>query len=177
PEDAREVLRTLIFIEKQIPTKDGRWFSIRIMPYRTYDDRIDGLVITFINISELKMVEENLKKINQENRLFIDTSSRVILKLSANWQIMEFNLAAEIFFGKKREEVKDQDFMKLFIPETSRKKTEEEITSLLKKPGKTDIKMKVMAAGKKESEKKWTVNVLFNHLKIPTEIIIITINE
>jgi two-component system, chemotaxis family, CheB/CheR fusion protein len=65
PEDANEVLRTLIFIEKQIPTKDGRWYSIRIMPYRTFDDRIDGLVITFIDISELKMIEEKLQKINK----------------------------------------------------------------------------------------------------------------
>jgi two-component system, chemotaxis family, CheB/CheR fusion protein len=64
-EDATEVLRTLIFIEKQIPTKDGRWYSIRIMPYRTFDDRIDGLVITFIDISELKMFEEKLQKLNK----------------------------------------------------------------------------------------------------------------
>jgi two-component system CheB/CheR fusion protein len=64
-EDALEVLRTLIFIEKQIPTKDGRWYSIRIMPYRTLDDRIDGLVITFIDISELKIVEEKLNKLNK----------------------------------------------------------------------------------------------------------------
>lgn len=64
-EDAQEVLRTLIFIEKQIPTKDGRWYSIRIMPYRTLDDRIDGLVITFIDISKLKMVEEKLNKLNK----------------------------------------------------------------------------------------------------------------
>ncbi len=48
--DALEVLRTLVFIQKQIPTRDGRWFFIRIMPYRTLDDRIEGLVITFINI-------------------------------------------------------------------------------------------------------------------------------
>jgi two-component system CheB/CheR fusion protein len=55
--DALEVLRTLVFIQKQIPAKDGRWFTIRIMPYRTFDDRIDGLVITFINNSDLKQLE------------------------------------------------------------------------------------------------------------------------
>jgi two-component system CheB/CheR fusion protein len=59
-DDAIEVLRTLIFKEKQIPGKDGQWFSIRIMPYRTFDDRIDGLVITFINITELKNLEAKI---------------------------------------------------------------------------------------------------------------------
>jgi two-component system CheB/CheR fusion protein len=59
-DDSLEVLRTLIIIQKQIPTKDGRCFSIRIMPYRTFDDIIDGLVITFINLSALKQVEVKL---------------------------------------------------------------------------------------------------------------------
>jgi two-component system CheB/CheR fusion protein len=53
-DDAREVLQSLVFIQKQIPTHDNRWFSIRIMPYRTFDDRIDGLVITFVNQTDIK---------------------------------------------------------------------------------------------------------------------------
>jgi len=67
--DANEVLRSLVYIQKQIPTVDGRWFSVRIMPYRTSDDRIEGLVITFINISELKLMEKRCQeaelKLNQ----------------------------------------------------------------------------------------------------------------
>lgn len=177
PEDATEVLRTLIFIEKQIPTKDGRWFSIRIMPYRTFDDRIDGLVITFIDISELKLVEEKLKKMNRENLLLFDSSSRVILKTSANWQILEFNPMAETFFGKNCEDVTGQNFMELFIPEPIRKKTEQQMTKLLTKPGNYEFKMKVIAAGAKELVTEWSVNVLFNHLEQPSEIIIITNNS
>ena len=64
--DANEVLRSLVFIEKQVPGKDGRWFSVRIMPYRTFDDRIEGLVITFIDITELKHAEEKLKLLTNE---------------------------------------------------------------------------------------------------------------
>ena len=50
--DAREVLKTLMFVEKQIVTNDARWFKVRIMPYRTQDNLIDGVVITFLEISE-----------------------------------------------------------------------------------------------------------------------------
>jgi len=177
PEDAREVLRTLIFIEKQIPTKDRRWFSIRIMPYRTFDDRIDGLVITFIDISELKLVEEKLDKMDQENRLLIDSSSRIILKISAGWKIMAFNPLAETFFGKKREDVTGQNFMELFIPEPLRKQTEQKMTRLLAKPGNKEIKMKVIAAGIKELDTEWSIIVLLNHLEISPEIIISTKNK
>jgi two-component system CheB/CheR fusion protein len=174
PDDAHEVMRTLIFIEKQIPTKDGRWFSIRIMPYRTYDDRIDGLVITFIDISEMKLVDEKLLKISKENRLLIDSSYKVILKMSADWKLLEFNTAAETFFGKKREDVTGQDFMKLFIPEPLRKNTEQKMTSLLTKSGNNTVKMKVIADGPKELNIAWSVNVLFDRLELSSAIITIT---
>ena len=58
----REVLRTLIFKESDISTQDQRWFKVRIMPYRTLDDKIDGVVITFINITIAKKLEEELNK-------------------------------------------------------------------------------------------------------------------
>jgi len=60
-EDAREVLRKLGFKEKPICTRDGRWFTVRIMPYRTLDDRIDGVVITFLDISVAKTLEGKLR--------------------------------------------------------------------------------------------------------------------
>jgi two-component system CheB/CheR fusion protein len=50
-DDAREVLRTLVVEEKVVATRDGRRLRIRIMPYRTIDNRIDGVVITFTNIN------------------------------------------------------------------------------------------------------------------------------
>jgi len=58
--DAAEVLRSLVFCERQIPTRDGRWFMVRIMPYRTVNNVIDGLVLTFVNVTELKLLEARL---------------------------------------------------------------------------------------------------------------------
>ncbi len=55
--DTREVLRSLIFCERQVSASDGRWFRVRIMPYRTQDNRIDGVVITFVDISVTKTLE------------------------------------------------------------------------------------------------------------------------
>jgi len=66
--DAREVLRTLVFIEKQIATRDGRWFLVRIMPYRTLENRIDGVVITFSNITEAKRLEAQLRQARAETK-------------------------------------------------------------------------------------------------------------
>ncbi|HEX5698891.1 MAG TPA: chemotaxis protein CheB, partial [Rhodoferax sp.] len=60
--DALEVLRSLVFRETDVPTNDGRWFKVRIMPYRTHDNRIDGLVITFADISASKHLEAELRE-------------------------------------------------------------------------------------------------------------------
>ncbi|MBA6342641.1 PAS domain-containing protein [Colwellia sp. MB02u-10] len=61
--DAREVLDTLIFIEKEITANNERWFRVRIMPYCTQENVIDGVVITFTDISEAKLLESQLRKI------------------------------------------------------------------------------------------------------------------
>ncbi|RIH63416.1 PAS domain S-box protein [Mariniphaga sediminis] len=174
PEDAREVLRTLIFIEKQIPTKDGRWFSIRIMPYRTFDDRIDGLVITFINISELKLVEEKLNENHQFNRLLLHSSSDVIIKLSPDWKILEFNSAAEDVFGVIQDDVINKNYLELFVTEPMRHKTEQQMNQLLKHAGENKIKMRAIGAGGLEMEIEWKVNVLSNDQDLPMGVIITT---
>ena len=60
-EDALNVLRTLVFQEKTASTHDGRWYRVRIMPYRTQGNVIDGVVITFVDITEIKQLEADLR--------------------------------------------------------------------------------------------------------------------
>jgi two-component system CheB/CheR fusion protein len=61
-DEAQEVLRTLAFSEKQIAATNGRWFSVRIMPYRTMEDVIGGVVITFADITAAKNLEAELRE-------------------------------------------------------------------------------------------------------------------
>jgi two-component system CheB/CheR fusion protein len=61
-DDAREVLRSLVFKEREVTASDGRWFRVRIMPYRTQANRIDGVVITFVDISVAKLLETALRE-------------------------------------------------------------------------------------------------------------------
>ena len=56
-DDAREVLRTLVHKETEVQSEDGSWYLMRIMPYRTTDDTIDGLVITFVNVSKVRNLQ------------------------------------------------------------------------------------------------------------------------
>jgi len=174
--DALEVLRTLVFLQKQIATKDGRWFSIRIMPYRTFDDRIDGLVITFINISDLKQMEVRLMEAEQMNRLLLNSSSDVIIKLSGDLEIMEFNSKAESYFGKKRADVAAQSFVHRLIPEQTQKKTEQELNKLLNENRDSTFNMQIITADGTQPIVEWNVNIVRNNQKAPAGMILTTKN-
>ncbi len=63
-DDVHEVLRTLVKVDRQIPIPDGNWFAARILPYRTMDNRIDGVVITFTDITISKKLEADLRSQN-----------------------------------------------------------------------------------------------------------------
>ena len=60
-QNAREVLRTLVVHEQSAVARDGRWFLVRIMPYRTLENKVDGAVITFRDITVSKALEEKLR--------------------------------------------------------------------------------------------------------------------
>ncbi len=77
-DDAREVLHTLVFSEKEVTASDGRWFKVKIMPYRTQENRIVGLVITFSDISVAKKLEESLRESEERFRAAIESSGILV---------------------------------------------------------------------------------------------------
>jgi two-component system CheB/CheR fusion protein len=171
-DDALNVLKTLVFIKKQVPTKNGRWFSIRIMPYRTLDDKIDGVVITFFNISDLKEVEVKLHETEQMNHLLLNSASDIIIKLSTKWEILEFNPAAEKYFGKKRTEILNKNYIHTFVPESLREKTENEMDKILNESFNTQFKTQLITAGDKLIEADWSAIVLLDNFKVPSGMIL-----
>jgi two-component system CheB/CheR fusion protein len=171
-DDALKVLKTLVYIKKQIPTKDGRWFSIRIMPYRTLDDKVDGVVITFFNISDLKEVEIKLHETEQMNKLLLNSASDIIIKLATDWKILAVNPAGEKYFGKNQEEIVNKNYIHMFIPEQLRKKTENEMNKILRESQDTRFKMQLITAGGKLIETDWSVVVLLDNLKVPSGMIL-----
>ncbi|MBN2173144.1 MAG: PAS domain-containing protein [Bacteroidales bacterium] len=174
--DAGEVLRTLIFIEKQIPARDGRWFSVRIMPYRTLDDRIDGLVITFIETTNLRKVELKLEESEQMQRLLLNSSPDIIIELSSAWKILEFNPVAEQFFEKSQKDVIGKNFLEVFIPLAEHKRTERMLKRLINKSVNGKFRMQVLTADGKIHDGEWSGNILTGHLKKESKIVIFTKN-
>ncbi|MEI8033360.1 MAG: chemotaxis protein CheB [Chlorobiaceae bacterium] len=118
-EDSREVLRTLVFTEKQVSARDGRWFTVKIMPYRTQENRIDGLVITFTDITSSKNIENTLQIIEESMRFMLEAVEGGALFLDAEGRILIANRDAERIFGYAPDELQGKSLgelrMKFFL--------------------------------------------------------------
>lgn len=80
--DAREVLRSLMQIEREIPGRGGIWYMRRILPYRTSAETVDGVVITFADITELRQVADALGSAKRQAELATVTKSRFLAAAS-----------------------------------------------------------------------------------------------
>lgn len=82
PADARSVLDNFIPIEREIEAKNGVWFIRRILPYRTHDSRVEGVVITFTDITEQKRTSRALEAARQQADLANVAKSRFLAAAS-----------------------------------------------------------------------------------------------
>ena len=142
------------------------------MPYRTANDRIDGLVITFINISDLKKIELKLHETEQMNSLLVDSSSDIIIKLSTDNKILEFNPQSEIFFGRKRADVINHNFFRTFIPENLRMKVGKDFNNLHTGLLGGKLMIPVIAADDNTPIVMCFVNILLNNMKMAAGMIL-----
>ena len=99
--DAQAVLDSLESRERQVQTTSGSWFMMRIRPYRTLENVIEGVVITFVDITEPKRVEEALAKANDQLRLavVVRDSSDAITVHDLDGRIIAWNPSAVRMYG------------------------------------------------------------------------------
>jgi PAS domain S-box-containing protein len=132
-DDAERVLERLTPLEKEVATEDNRCHIRRIVPYRTMDNRIEGVVVTFVDITERKRTEEKLRLLSQNlERLvaertealreqeelvhtILDTAAEGIVTINEQGDIQTFNKAAEQMFGYQAAEVVGRH-LKMLMP-------------------------------------------------------------
>ena len=109
--DAQAVLDSLIPRKSVVLTQNNEWFLVRIMPYRTLENVIDGVVMTFSDISALKAVEEELIRQTEEARTardyaqsIVDTVREPLLVLNAKCEVVSASRAFYRTFGVRQEE-------------------------------------------------------------------------
>ena len=101
--DAEKVLNTLIHKEVDVQSDRGEWFSMRISPYRTIENVIDGIVLSFVNITSLKnemKAREQAEKLERMlSDIIIRDSNDAITLQTFQGDITAWNKGAEKMYG------------------------------------------------------------------------------
>ena len=98
-QDTQEVLDSLIPKNLEVKTYNGWWFSMRIRPYRTIENIIEGAVITFIDISERKKFEGALSSSIEQINCAIKNGKDAIIVQKLDGQTLAWNRAAAKMYG------------------------------------------------------------------------------
>lgn len=98
-EDVQEVLDTLVTKEVEVQTTKKEWYLMRILPYRTAENAIEGAVITFINITMQRQMQSA-----SQLALFIQDSNDAIIVQNLKGEILAWNPKAEKLYGYSKEE-------------------------------------------------------------------------
>ena len=146
-EDTKAVLDTLIPKEVEVKTKKGAWYLMRILPYRTLENVIEGAVVVFIDITDRKRVEDEWR-LSENKTTELMRESETLRKLAVvahdsrdaitahdfAGRIMVWNPGAERMYGWSEAEA-----MAMNIRDMIPKERREEETAMAQKLGKSGV--------------------------------------
>ncbi|MDR5879813.1 CheR family methyltransferase [Caballeronia sp. LZ032] len=116
-DDVKQAFETLKLIEREVESSDGKWYLMRLLPYRTADDRIDGAVLTLIDITARHLAEESARIGEQRLRLVAQsTNDYAIILQDPNGVIVTWNAGAERIFGFTEREVVGKNIALIYDP-------------------------------------------------------------
>ncbi|WP_420225493.1 CheR family methyltransferase [Pigmentiphaga litoralis] len=118
PELVADVARTVAStsrIEREIRSTDGSWFLTRVVPYRTFDNLVDGAVIIFVDITERRLVDARVSAAQARMRLVAETTQEyAFIAMNDAGIITSWNAGAERIFGFTAAEMHGKPYASIF---------------------------------------------------------------
>ncbi len=123
--DMRGVLSDLAPVHREIRSRGGRWYDVRMRSYRTVDNKIDGVVITFLDVTERRQTQEALRQseqqLKQQKRL-VELSRSPIFVWDFDGGIVAWNRGSEELYGYSQAEVigkRKEELLRTVVPNSS----------------------------------------------------------
>jgi len=117
-DDVSATFDTLRLVEREVRSQDARYYIARLLPYRTTEDRIEGAVMTFFDITDRRHAEEQLQARETRMRLVAEsTKDYAIITTDAEGRVDSWNKGAERVFGYNEPEMLEETLERLFVME------------------------------------------------------------
>jgi PAS domain S-box-containing protein len=103
--DAEAVLKKLITVEAEVPSDSGRWYLRRMLPYRTRDNHIAGVVVTFGDITERKAAADSINEARIYSEAIVGAIRQPLLILNSELRVRSVNAAFYDLFRVSAKEI------------------------------------------------------------------------
>lgn len=144
-DDARQVLSDLVPLEREVRGRRGRWYLMRMRPYRTIDDRIDGVVLTFLDITARREGERARHRAEERYRLLVENVHEyAIVTLDLQGRVASWNVGAERIYGYDEAEVIGESGAIILTPDD-------------RQAGLFRDELEAAAAGRQVSAERWNL--------------------
>lgn len=116
--DASATFKSLQITQREVSTTSGEWYLVRLLPYRTGEDRIDGAVLTLIDITERRLAQQEVRVGEERLKLAaIATDDYAIIVQDLDGRVVSWNRGAQRIFGYDEPEVLGKPVDLIFTPE------------------------------------------------------------
>ncbi|HEX8404943.1 MAG TPA: CheR family methyltransferase [Duganella sp.] len=117
-DDVNTAFESLRLVEREVRSGDGRFYIARVLPYRTNEDRIEGAVMTFFDITARREAEEHALASEARMRMVAESAADyAIITMDEQGRVTSWNSGATHVFGWSAEEMEGQTTTRLFVPE------------------------------------------------------------
>lgn len=114
--DVEAVLERLAPIEREVQSVHDTWYLVRLQPYRSLKDTVEGIVVTFVDITDRKQAELEVRRDRSFIEGLLDTVGALIVVLDADYRIVRFNQKCESVTGYSAAEVMGESIFGRLIP-------------------------------------------------------------
>ena len=166
--DARTVLADLASIEREMRSRTGGWYLMRLRPYRTVQDRIDGVVVTFVDIGERRRAEDALRDSEARMRAIINGVAVAIVTIDEHGTIQSINAATTTMLGYSADELIGQN-VKALAPEPDRSQHDDHIQHYIRTGEKKIIGVSRNVEARRKDGSPFPVELLVSEIRYGDE--------